>query len=113
MMNFHWFLIVLVIDKKKVVIIDSVGGAKKKYFDNICRWLRDEGVKVAVPAEKYDGWGMETVSFPLQGNGSDCGVFIIAAAEMCMLDLPLLHDQGMMQNLRLRIAHELIDECLK
>jgi sentrin-specific protease 1 len=112
-MNFHWFLIVLVMDKKKVVIIDSVGGDKSKYFDNICRWLKDEGAKVNVPAEKHDGWGLETVSFPLQGNGSDCGVFTIAAAEMYMLDLPLLYDQGMMPNLRFRIAHELIDECLK
>jgi len=113
MMNYHWFLIVLVMDAKEVRIVDSVGGDKSSYFTNICAWLRDEGLKVNAPVDRYDGWRMVIVAGPTQDNGSDCGVFTIMAAEMCMLDLPLIYDQPMMPDLRLRIAHELINECLK
>ena len=56
---------------------------------------------------------MVIVAGPTQDYGSDCGVLTILAAEMCMLDLPLIYDQPMMPDLRLRIAHELIEECLK
>ena len=87
-------------------------GDKSTYFTNICAWLRDEGLKVNAPVDRYDGWRMVIVAGPTQDNGSDCGVFTIMAAEMCMLDLPLIYDQPMMPDLRLRIAHELIEECL-
>ena len=112
-MNSHWFLTVLVMDTKEVRIIDSVGGDKSKYFDNICAWLRDEGLKVDASIDRYDGWRLVIVAGPMQDNGTDCGVFTIVAAEMCMLDLPLVYDQPMMPALRTRIAHELIGECLK
>jgi Ulp1 family protease len=112
MMNYHWFLIVLVMDTKTVHIIDSVGGAKSKYFSNICAWLRDEGLKVNASDSRYEGWKLEVVTGPLQENGWDCGVFTIAAADMCMHDLPLLYDQRMVPHLRARIAHELLDECI-
>ena len=110
-MNSHWFLIVLVMDAKEVRIIDSVGGDKSKYFENICAWLRDEGLKVNVSVDRYDGWRLVIVAGPVQENGTDCGVFTIVAAEMYMLDIPLVYDQPMMPALRARIAHELIDEC--
>jgi len=111
-LNHHWFLIVLVMEAKEVHIIDSVGGDKSEYFTNICAWLRDEGLKVNESVDRYDGWRLVIVAGPTQDNGTDCGVFTIVAAEMYMLDLPLVYDQPMMPDLRLRIAHELIEECL-
>ena len=56
---------------------------------------------------------MDAVECPQQANGFDCGVFSLAAADMVMLDLPLLYDQAMMPRLRMRIGFELFEACSK
>jgi len=96
--------------KVKVIrFYDSLPGlAKKRYFSAIERWLKDEGTKLFLDVDSFEGWTMEDVNSPQQHNGCDCGVFALTAAEMIMLGLPLLHDQTMITDLRLRIAHEIL-----
>jgi sentrin-specific protease 1 len=110
--NFHWFMIVLHMGKKHIMMFDSVGSVKDDYFATICSWLRDEGQTLGLSADHYEGWtDASPRDGPFQKNGYDCGIFSLAAAEMSMMNLPLLYDQSMMPHLRARIAHEIIVEC--
>jgi len=110
--NFHWFMIVLNMEKKHIMMFDSFSSVKDDYFKTICRWLRDEGMTRGLSADHYEGWtDASPRDCPLQKNSYDCGIFALAAAEMSMMNLPLLYDQSMMPHLRARIALEIIAEC--
>ena len=111
--NAHWFLVILFMDKKVVCIYDSLKTDRTRYFDAICNWLKDECAKLKLDRKHSEGWKMETVECPQQTNGFDCGVFSLVAADMVMLDLPLLYDQAMMPRLRMRIGFELFKACSK
>jgi Ulp1 family protease len=113
MINFHWFMIILDMGNKHIIMVDSVGGSKSDYLATIFRLLQDEGKKLGLSSDHYEGWTQDTspTDRPLQKNGYDCGIFALTAAEMSMMSLPLLYDQSMMPFLRARIAHEIIVEC--
>ena len=115
LMNSHWFMMILHMESKHIVMVDSIGGGKNDYLATICKWLRDEGKKLGLSSDHYEGWTSDTspTDCPHQKSGYDCGNFSLTAAEMSMMNLPFLHDQSMMPNLRARIAHEIIVECTK
>jgi hypothetical protein len=109
--NNHWYLAVVFMSEKVVRFYDSISGSKTKVFQDICQWLRDEGLKLEIPAAFFEGWSSETPTAPKQRNGIDCGVFTLVAAELVMLGAPMVHDQAMMGVLRLRYAIAILRRC--
>jgi Ulp1 family protease len=48
MSNFHWFMIILDMGNKHIIMADSIGGCKNGYLSTIFKWLQDECQKLGL-----------------------------------------------------------------
>lgn len=99
--NTHWVLVVVYPMEKRIVYYDSMyktQGIGQNYLKNVLRWLSLE----AIGSKKYNKpsapgnfdqseWSLidGCIGVPQQGNGFDCGVYVIFFARLIMYDLPL------------------------
>jgi len=86
----HWTCAALLMEQKKVIYLDSMGGKNEDCRRTLLDYLRKEH-KLRKGAELPDGWTDASLSdaIPQQDNGSDCGVFSCTFANYIALG----HDQ--------------------
>ena len=83
------------------------------YTDALFRWIQDEAVTrgLDINMEEWTTYS-RSHEIPQQGNGFDCGVFTIIAANFLSDNLPLLYSQGNMGLFRLKIIFRILNGCL-
>ena len=115
--NDHWILAVIDMTQKRVSVYDSAGGTGKNYLDILVRFLDDELLKnMATPLDEKSWQLVESDPrvVPQQGNGYDCGCFLLAFAHALSLDYSLdaVTQEGM-PNFRRRIVHSIARQLVK
>lgn len=93
--------------KKALTYYDSCGGSSKKYFEQIKSLIVLEHVKINKDEDINDWAEIVPTDAPKQQNGSDCGIFVMAAAEFLSRGHPLDYDQSQINGFRQRFSDEL------
>jgi sentrin-specific protease 1 len=111
--NMHWTLAVVYPQKKRIEYFDSMRGKGEFYTDALLRWIQDEAVTrgLNINMEEWTTYS-RSHEIPQQGNGFDCGVFTIIAADFLSDNLPLLYSQSDMESFRLKIILRILNGCL-
>jgi Ulp1 family protease len=111
--NMHWTLAVVYPQKKRIEYFDSMRGKGAFYTDALFRWIQDEAVTrgLNINMEEWTTYS-RSHEIPQQGNGFDCGVFTIIAADFLSDNLPLLYSQSDMESFRLKIILRILNGCL-
>jgi Ulp1 family protease len=111
--NNHWFLIVVHVQKKEIVSYDSFNNDHTFYLDILMDWLLFEAndssamkkkVRKAKPPINKTEWTLRKEQVPQQHNTCDCGVFIIMFADFILENIPLTICEPDMLDFRLKIA---------
>ena len=68
----HWILLIISPKERKLEVLDSMGGSRKKYFEMLRDFLEMELGKDYIP----DEWTESKVRSESQMNSDDCGVFV-------------------------------------
>jgi Ulp1 family protease len=79
--NFHWFLVVVDFNDKKIRIIDSLGHEHPAVYKHVKRWLKSEheSEKTSIDWElenTFETWS-ESVRGAQQDDSYNCGVFVL------------------------------------
>ena len=103
--NKHWALLVIHVQKKKIMYYDSMGIKGKKYLDSALQYMYDEAKKLNI-SFNYDEWQLISYnkSLPQQENGYDCGIYVILFADYIANNLPLTFTQGMVSSFRKKLC---------
>ena len=112
----HWFLAVVFMQEKKVVIYDSLPAedGRVDYLTDIFQYLKDEHKhKHGLDLPNVDNWTTVpcpkgNAIAPLQGPTNDCGVFFVSIHGSHTVELPChgivtRQYSGIWQSLALRI----------
>ncbi|KAL6884692.1 hypothetical protein ACP4OV_010628 [Aristida adscensionis] len=105
----HWCLAIINIKDKKFQYLDSLGKMDMKALRILARYIVDE-VKDKI-GQQIDAlsWKQEGVeNLPLQGNGWDCGMFMLKYIDFCSRDMDLIFGQKHMCYFRRRTAKEIL-----
>ena len=112
--NSHWVLIAAFMERKCIVVFDSmgaqVGTEQVPYRDGLFKFISQLALLPAngpAPSFNADEWEVlnEIPHFtPKQDNCNDCGVFTCMCAHYIGMGLPLLHDTSTNNLDRARIA---------
>ena len=103
--NFHWTLLVIFFQRKIIYYFDSMGNTSaERYLRGALRFLGDIS-KGAGKAFDVDEWTLvkSSTNYPQQGNGYDCGVFVIMYADYLSDNLPFNFSQDDIALFRKRI----------
>ena len=109
----HWFLIVVHVQKKEIVSYDSFNRDHMFYLDILMNWLlfeaidfsaKKQRVRNAKPSINKKEWTLRKEQVPKQNNGCDCGVFTIMFADFVLENIPLTFCEPDMLDFRLKIA---------
>jgi len=96
--SLHWFLAVVFMQEKKVVIYDSlpVEDGREDYLTDILQYLKDEHKhKHGLDLPNVDNWTTVpcpkgNAIAPLQGPTNDCGVFLCLFMDLILLNCPAM-----------------------
>jgi len=115
--NDHWILAVIDMTCKRISMYDSASGMGKKYIGILKRFLDDEFLKNMATSLNEPAWQFvesDPRVVPQQGNGYDCGVFLLAFAHALSLDYSIrgVTQEGM-PNFRRRIVHSIAKQLVK
>jgi hypothetical protein len=111
----HWILACIDFEQKWMAWLDSIGDTHEQETRLLFAWLTKEHSinrqTIFNPAE----WSLHTgrppgMQVPLQSNGYDCGIFICLYAAFLDMRLPLSFSQHDTRNVRMWMAHEMIEE---
>jgi sentrin-specific protease 1 len=121
--NYHWILAVIDIDARTIKCYDSsysagaTGIDKSMYYlEHLKRYLHDEWVdkKLDGPVPEWRLIDGSTEPTPQQGNGCDCGVFVLHIIELLTQDLPVAFTQRQISSSlhRHRIGYRILNKSL-
>ena len=89
----HWTMIHLEPQKRRINYLDSIGGARQTYSNQILQWLDDcamDSDSVSYnPQFDRRQWTMETKLCPRQGDWTSCGVCVCMNADLLAHSIPL------------------------
>ncbi len=106
-MNTHWTMAVVFVQRKELHYYDSMSGSGDKYLGHILHWLVDEAKEKKQITLNPSEWRMvdRQKDVPQQRNGVDCGVFSTICADFVSDDLPIgSYCQDDMPSYRLKIG---------
>jgi Ulp1 family protease len=106
--NNHWILGIVEMGKLTIRIFDSCHGSDNELFEAaLLKWIENE---LTLQDQRFDSsfWRVTHENGPRQTNTYDCGLFVLAAAEMEMMKVGHIYDQFMMPYLRLRVGCEIL-----
>ena len=111
--NMHWTLAVVYPQEKRIEYFDSMRGKGKFYMDGLLQWIKDEAATKEHPIN-IEEWTTYSRSdeIPQQGNGFDCGMFAIIAADFLLDNLPLQYSQQNMEFFRMKIIVHILNGTL-
>ena len=111
----HWTLAVIYPQKKRIEYFDSSGRNGQLYRDGLLRWIKDEAADKHGLSLNIHEWNTYSRSheIPQQGNGWDCGMFAIIAADFLSDNLPLRYTQNDMPSFRLKVGLRILNGCLE
>lgn len=69
----HFITLAISFVKKKIAALDSFGIPRDSFLSNMQKWALLQGVD----ATKENGWILENMTCPQQGNAFDCAIFTI------------------------------------
>lgn len=92
----HWVLVVVDIQERSIIWYDSLSfeNVAEKYFDVVTQYLTLEYSKIvgyqspSAPAS-IDWTCLQALSYPIQRNIVDCGVYVCMFADLVSDDLPI------------------------
>lgn len=110
-MNTHWAVAVVDNVLHTISYYDSLSSnGNLPAVELLSHYMLQEAERLNVPAKEYSLHpNMKT---PQQQNGYDCGVFTCTVAKCIALKVPLLFSQKDMQNIRRRMAFEIVQKNL-
>ena len=106
----HWALVIVLIQKKRIVYRDSMGISGQFYTNAIKQYIFDEWHRrngMPMTQVQMDEWvemSMPPIDLPQQKNGFDCGMFVCMYADYMLNNLPELFSQNDMPLLRKKYA---------
>ena len=110
--NFHWTVIVIFMEEKRVCYYDSMGGTDDVLLHGVLQYLNDEHLhKKHRPLDP--GWSVERcpATCPRQLNGFDCGVFVCMICDFISSDCELTFNQDHINRCREKMALAILDQC--
>jgi len=114
--NNHWCLLVVEINKRKIIYFDSLG-----FFDIalekmkvLAGFLNEEYLekKLHLRKRKDLTWNIYIGKSPRQENSIDCGIFLCTNARYYILEEQINFNQGDIPLIRQRMSYELIHNTL-
>lgn len=109
--NTHWTLIVIDVEKKHVLSLDSFNKERRVQRKEMLDWIEQEHLSKKKPFDKKE-WTTHKVKVPSQTNGVDCGVFTCMFAAYLAFDRPLTFKQKDMAKMRARLAWSILNKTL-
>jgi sentrin-specific protease 1 len=112
--NFHWTLIVIRIQEKRIECYDSGGSPGYRDLSDALQYVEDEAQRSNITFDR-DEWALipNQASTPRQKNGYDCGAFVIMAADYMTDNLDLTYTQDNMRHFRKKICANILRGKLK
>lgn len=105
----HWCLAVINKKDQKFQYLDSLGGKDSQVLQVLARYYVDEVMDKSRQDIDVTSWEFEYVKdLPAQGNGFDCGVFMIKYIDFYSRGMRLHFSQEHMPYFRLRAAKEIL-----
>ena len=108
-MNLHWCLAVVYIQKRQLQYLDSLGGRGTTCLNKLKDWVEDEHLYEKGTELTCQWTTITDQTIPRQDNGHDCGVFACMFAEYLSEDLPLEFSQSNIPHFRRRLGHLLLE----
>jgi len=114
----HWVLVIALMQQKRILYRDALGGNGQKYTSAIMQYLGDEmreKLGIVMTQEEQAQWNVQPIppaDSPQQQNGFDCGMFVCMYADYMLQDLPELFSQQDMPMLRRKICYCVLIGCL-
>ena len=111
-------LVIALMQQKRILYRDALGGNGQKYTNAIMRYLGDEMLAklgVEMTQEEHVKWDVQRfmpAESPRQQNGFDCGMFVCMYADYMLQDLPEQFSQQDMPMLRNKICYCVLTGCL-
>ncbi|ODQ82354.1 hypothetical protein BABINDRAFT_31423 [Babjeviella inositovora NRRL Y-12698] len=108
--NAHWALAVINNKERRFQYYDSMRGlSSMDALNRLCDYMTDESKRLGVTGIDYTEYEMDAdVPAPRQENGYDCGVFTCTNVEYLSRGAKLTFKQSDMQNLRNKMALEVL-----
>jgi Ulp1 family protease len=107
-LNTHWTLGVVYVQKKEIAYYDSMSGNGRQYLRALLRWLQDEAKEKKGITLDVSDWTLidshDGEDVPQQHNKFDCGAFTTICADYISDDLPLVYSQEEMPSIRAKIG---------
>jgi len=101
MANIHWFLAVVLPQRRVVDTYDSVGSASDWMLQCNVQWGQDDARTSGHPRGR---WQKHKVRYRKQDNGKDCGVFVLKRMDHISRDIAPERMTGSMNYYRRRIC---------
>lgn len=112
-LQMHWCMAVIDFRVKNICYYDSMGSANKTCLESLYKYLQDEHVDKKKKSLDVSGWKLINVKdIPQQMNGSDCGMFSCAFAEVLSRDAEITFSQENMPYLRRKMVLEILEARL-
>lgn len=110
-MNTHWAVAIIDNALKAISYYDSLSSnGNLPAVELLEQYMLQEAERLNVPTNKYSLY--PNMSTPQQQNGYDCGVFTCTVAKCVAQKAPLLFSQKDMQNIRRKMAFEIVQKSL-
>jgi Ulp1 family protease len=115
----HWTLAVIDFRAQTIQYYDSLGSPGHTHLAHLLQYLKDDwsDKKPGVPPPDWSQWRLIPGSraTPQQIGGNDCGVFVLAIADLLSQDLPAEFTQDDINKsmFRHRIAYRILKQSLE
>lgn len=104
----HWCMVIINVNEKTIKYYDSLRKSDNGLLLLLTDYLRNESLDKRKTGIDLSGWSLENVAdYPLQDNGSDCGVFSCLTAEFICRNRPIVFRQKHMPYVRRKMAVEI------
>ncbi|CAN0559850.1 unnamed protein product, partial [Ectocarpus sp. 12 AP-2014] len=107
----HWTLIVIDVEKKQVISMDSFNEEREYATDEMLEWIQQEHIQKKRSFDKQK-WTMLHMNVPIQKNTVDCGVFVCMFAAYFANDRPFTFTHRDMTKMRARMAWSILNRRL-
>ena len=112
-LQMHWCMAVIDFRVKNIRYYDSMGSANKTCLESLYKYLQEEHLDKKKRSLDVTGWKLINVKdIPQQMNGSDCGMFSCAFAEVLSRDADVTFSQENMPYLRRKMVLEILETRL-
>ncbi|XP_044981541.1 putative ubiquitin-like-specific protease 1B isoform X2 [Hordeum vulgare subsp. vulgare] len=107
--NVHWCLAIINMKAKKLQYLDSLGGHDPRVSKMLARYIVDEVKDKSNKKIDISSLTEESIDcIPLQGNGWDCGMFMLKYIDFHSRGVSLSFGQEHMEYFRKRTAKEIL-----